>query len=243
MYNFIKSILKNIIPKEVLIKNEDHLRRLLKPLYAGSLYECGICKTKLKSFAKLENGDLLCPICGSLPRTRRLNLMLENEFLKSGAYFLDFSPSRMLYKKWKKRSDIHYFPTDFENEFLSDYQFDITAINSEENNFNLIVCYHILEHIIDDEKAISELYRVLKKGGSLLVQTPFKEGEIYEDFSKTTEAERLEYFGQKDHVRIYSVKGLEERLKKAGFKTAVRGFEENQYLGLSQNEFVIVCKK
>ena len=243
MYNFLKSVLKSVVPKETLIKNEDQLRNLLKPLYAGNQHECSICKTKLKSFAKLENSDLICPICGSLPRTRRLNLLLENEFLKEGSAFLDFSPSRMLYKKWKKRNDIYYFPTDFENEFLSDYQFDITNIQLEENKFDLIVCYHILEHIIEDHKAMSELHRVLKIGGSLLVQTPFKEGEIYEDFSKETESERLLHFGQKDHVRIYSVVGLESRLKNVGFKTEIRVFEENNYLGLSTNEVVIVCKK
>ncbi len=149
----------------------------------------------------------------------------------------------MLYKKWKKRKDIHYYPTDFENEFLSDYQYDITRINVEDNKFDLIVCYHILEHIINDKKAISELYRVLKTGGNLLVQTPFKEGDIYEDYSVKTEQERLIHFGQKDHVRIYSVKGLENRLKEAGFNTEIRIFDEDIYLGLAKNETVIICKK
>ncbi len=52
----------------------------------------------LKKFVRLENGQLICPVCGSLPRTRRLNMLLEDEFLKPGFAFLDFSPSRMLYK-------------------------------------------------------------------------------------------------------------------------------------------------
>lgn len=243
MYNFLKHVAKKIVPKEILIKNEDLMRNFLKPLYQGKNHECNICTTKLKKFVLLENGQLICPMCGSLPRTRRLNLILENEFLKPKAFFLDFSPSRMLYKKWKKRKDIHYYPTDFENEFLSDYQYDITRINIEDNTFDLIVCYHILEHIINDKKAMSELYRVLKTGGNLLIQTPFKEGEIYEDYSVKTEEERLMHFGQKDHVRIYSVKGLENRLKEAGFNTEIRIFDEDIYLGLAKNETVIICKK
>ncbi|WP_415326162.1 class I SAM-dependent methyltransferase [Chryseobacterium sp. MMS23-Vi53] len=243
MYNFLKTVVKNIIPKSILIKNEDQFRKLLKPLYHGKNNECNICKTKLKKFAELENGQLICPICGSLPRTRRLNMLLESEFLKSNMTFLDFSPSRMLYKKWKNRKDISYFPTDFENEFLSDYHYDITKIDAENGMFDLIVCYHILEHIIEDKKAMSELYRVLKTNGTVLIQTPFKEGEIYEDYNIISPEERLKHFGQDDHVRIYSVSGLENRLKEVGFTTEVRIFDEDNYLGFAKNEVVIVCKK
>nr|WP_315034576.1 methyltransferase domain-containing protein [uncultured Chryseobacterium sp.] len=243
MYNFLKSVVKNFIPKEVLIKNEDQFRKLLKPFYQGKNHECNICETKLKRFAQLNNGQLICPVCGSLPRTRRLYSLLKNEFLKTHFSFLDFSPSRMLYKKWKERKDIVYFPTDFENEFLSDYHYDITNISAEDNTFDLIVCYHILEHIIDDVTAMKELYRVLKSGGQILIQTPFKEGDIYEDYNIISPEERLKHFGQDDHVRIYSVAGLENRLQKAGFITEIRNCKEDLYHGLSRDETIIICKK
>ncbi len=243
MYTFLKSVVKNILPKEILIRNEDQLRKLLKPFYHGENHECNICKTKLKKFVRLDNGQLICPVCGSLPRTRRLNMLLEYEFLKPHFSVLDFSPSRMLYKKWKRRKDISYYPTDFENEFLSDYHYDITKIDAEDEKFDLIVCYHILEHITEDQKAMSELYRVLKKGGTALIQTPFKEGEMYEDYSITTDEDRLKHFGQDDHVRIYSVKGLESRLKNEGFQVSARTFSEDLYHGYSQNEKVLICMK
>lgn len=243
MYTFLKSVVKNIIPEETLIRHEDRFRKFLKPFYQGKNHECKICGTKLKKFAQLENGQLICPVCGSLPRTRHLDTLLEKEFLKPGFAFLDFSPSRMLYKKWKKRKDLSYYPTDFENEFLSDYHYDITGIDAEDDKFDLIVCYHILEHITEDQKAMSELYRVLKKGGIALIQTPFKEGGIYEDDSITTHQERLKHFGQEDHVRIYSVKGLESRLKDAGFQVTVRTFSEDAYHGYSGNEKVLICRK
>ncbi|MBW7676538.1 class I SAM-dependent methyltransferase [Chryseobacterium chendengshani] len=243
MYNFLKSVLKNLLPKKIIFKYEDQIRMFLKPFYVGTSHECNICETKLKKFVELENGDLICPICGSLPRTRRLNFLLESEFLKSNLTFLDFSPSRMLYKKWKIRKDINYYPTDFENEFLSDYHYDITNIDSEGEKFDLIICYHILEHITDDKKAMSELYRVLKKKGKIIIQTPFKDGEIYEDFSITSVEEKLKHFGQKDHVRIYSILGLESRLKNVGFETEIRVFEEDNYLGFKKNETMIFCEK
>jgi SAM-dependent methyltransferase len=243
MYNFLKSVAKNILPQKALFENEERLRKLLTPFYKGKNNQCNICETQLKSFAQLENGDLICPICGSISRGRRLYQLLNEEFLKPGKSFLDFSPSRMLYKKWKRRSGIRYFATDFGNDFIADYRYDITHIDSEEEVFDLIVCYHILEHIVDDRKAMSELYRVLKKEGKVLIQTPFKDGEIYEDYSITTEAERLEHFGQEDHIRVYSVKGLESRLKEAGFSVVVRTFSKDTYYGFSQNERVLICTK
>lgn len=243
MYNFLKSAAKNIIPRKILIENEERFRRLLIPLYKGKNNQCLICGTRLKHFAKLGNGNLICPVCGSLPRTRRLYKLLQEEFLKPGMAFLDFSPSRMLYKKWKARKGISYFPTDFEDEFLSDYRYDITGIEAEGEKFDLIVCYHILEHITEDRKAMNELYRVLKKDGTVLIQTPFKEGEIYEDDSIVTEEERLRHFGQEDHVRIYSVKALESRLKTAGFRVTVRTFSEDVYYGFSAGEKILICTK
>ena len=243
MYNTLKSFAQKIVPKEILVKNEDLFRKLLMRFYSGDQHECNICGSKLKKFASLENGQLLCPICGSLPRTRRLFMLLEKEYLQQNAVVLDFSPSRAMYRKLKQRKDLNYYPSDFENEFLADYHFDITKIAAESDQFDLITCYHILEHIVEDEVAMKELFRVLKPSGTLLIQTPFKGGDIYEDFTKTTVEQKLKYFGQDDHVRIYSAEGLEKRLQGAGFKTEIRKFEKDDYFGLTENEQVIICRK
>lgn len=243
MYNFLKSIIKSFIPQNVLVKNEENFRKILKPLYKGKNHQCNVCETQLKSFAKLNNGDLICPVCGSISRTRRLYKLLNEEFIVPDIAILDFSPFRILYRKWKKKTNIQYFATDFGTDFIADYRYDITNIDCKDETFDLIICYHILEHIVDDKKAMSELYRVLKKNGTVLIQTPFKEGEIYEDYSIVTEKERLKHFGQEDHVRIYSVKGLKERLQHSGFFVNVKIFEKDNYYGFSQGEKILICKK
>ena len=126
---------------------------------------------------------------------------------------------------------------------MADVAYDITQIPEKENSFDLIICYHILEHVIEDVKAMKELHRVLKPNGTVLIQTPFKEGEIYEDYSITSEAERLLHFGQEDHVRIYSIDGLKKRLESVGFAVTVKQFEKDTYLGFSDKEIILFATK
>ncbi|MGA0041494.1 MAG: class I SAM-dependent methyltransferase [Flavobacteriaceae bacterium] len=122
---------------------------------------------------------------------------------------------------------------------------DITAISEENNTFDLILCYHILEHVDQDEKALKELFRVLKPNGSVLIQSPFKEGEIYENSKVVKPKDRLRHFGQKDHVRIYSVNGLVSRLELAGFKVEVMtwsALESNPH-GFKSKETTLLASK
>jgi len=245
MYKRIKQILKFIVPKNLLFKYEDKFRAILYVFYQGNNFECPICDKKLRSFIALKNSDLLCPSCGSLSRDRRLWTILSDEFLKENISILDFSPSRSLFKKFKKVKNISYSSTDLSGDFHADYQFDITHIQSKNCDYDLIICYHVLEHIPDDILAMQELHRVLTEGGTCLIQTPFKEGNIYENPIIVTEKERLLHFGQEDHVRIYSLSGLEERLKRVGFKVEIRNYPdtlENRY-GFKSNENIFFCKK
>jgi ubiquinone/menaquinone biosynthesis C-methylase UbiE len=169
---------------------------------------------------------------------------LENEFLKANSSILDFSPSRCLYRKLKKFKGISYQSSDLSGDFIADFQYDITDLKIEENAIDLVICYHILEHVPNDLQAMHELYRILKPGGKALVQTPFKEGAIYENDAITAEKERLEHFGQEDHVRIYSVSGLQERLENAGFLVEARHYlSDETHFGLSTEETILVLTK
>jgi SAM-dependent methyltransferase len=214
-------------------------------IYRGKTYQCNICSRKLRHFIKSVSGNNICPACGSAPRNRRLWSLLEKDFLKTHTGILHFSPARALYRKLKTITYISYCSSDFAGEFLADKNLDITAINEKDATFDLVICYHVLEHIKDDQKAISELYRILKPGGTCLLQTPFKEGDIYEDETINTPQKRLKYYGQADHLRIYSVSGLKERLTDAGFKVTVKEFKETKdnYFGFKTDETVIVAKK
>ena len=243
VYNLIKKHITSVIPKSLLFKNELYIRYFYGIFYTGKTHQCNICKHKLRTY--IDDNKRICPFCGSLPRNRRLWQLLNDEDELKGNV-LHFSPARSLYRTLKKNKEIKYFSSDFEDEFLAEYKFDITAIDQPNNTFDLVICYHILEHIIEDQQAISELYRVLNLKGKIYIQTPFKEGDIYEDYSITSPEEREAHFGQQDHVRIYSVNGLKERLEKAGFVVKVKvfePFENDAYYGFTSPETILVLTK
>jgi predicted SAM-dependent methyltransferase len=244
MYKYLKNILRKIFPKRFLFLYEPKIRFLLYQFYRGKAYQCNICNKNLRKFINLES-DLLCPNCGSISRNRRLWYLLKANFLKKGMNILDFSPSRSIYRLMKKDNLLNYDSTDLSGDFIADYTHDITNISINDETYDLIICYHILEHIEDDIKAMKELYRILKKDGNCIIQTPFKEGDIYEDSSKLSKEDRLKSFGQEDHVRIYSVSGLKDRLKKCGFNVSVNEYKSNgnHKHGFSNFEYVLICNK
>ncbi|MGH1386607.1 class I SAM-dependent methyltransferase [Kordia sp.] len=245
MYNSLKKTIKQLLPKRFIFQNEPFFRFFHGIFYLGNSHQCGVCKKKLRSFIQLKNNDLLCPFCGSLARNRRLWEVLNTENHLKGRV-LHFSPSRNIYRKLKKRSDLEYVTSDYEYEFIADFTFDITNIDQEEATFDTIICFHVLEHIPNDIKAMEELYRVAKPNANVFIQTPFKEGAIYENASITSPEDRLKHFGQEDHVRVYSPEGLKTRLKQVGFAVKTLSFSANKndaHLGYSSPENILIATK
>lgn len=243
MYERLKSIAKRTIPSRLLDRYDDEFRRLNAVWYSGNKVHCNCCGGQFSKWITLNNGDQLCPRCGSLPRTRRLYQLLTDDYLSDGLRMLHFSPSKTLHHQLGKQTGLIYDSTDFVGEFQAKYQFDILDIAVPDVTYDLVVCYHVLEHIEEDRRAMSELFRVLKPGGILLIQTPFREGGIYEDRTVNTEAGRLEAFGQNDHVRVYSVAGLAERLMAAGFSVTPVIYSGDEAQGFREGETVLHCTR
>jgi len=251
MYQKLKSTLRNHISTEWLQRNELWLRAVyVRYFVAKGDCRCPICGHALKSFLPIEKGELLCPACGSGKRHRRLFLLLRRELSSQNiGSILDFSPNKGFHHYAKKLFGALYQTTNFDPTDKTDFHFDITRIESPDDRFDLIFCYHVLEHIPEDIQAMRELFRILKSGGCCYIQTPFKEGAIYEDATIVTPEDRLKHFEQEDHVRIYSVDGLTHRLKSVGFLVDIlhyqssRNPEEAKKYGFKDEEFIIRAKK
>ena len=143
----------------------------------------------------------------------------------------------------------NYISSDYEDQFYALKNYNITSIPEADNTFDLVICFHVLEHIPKDEKAIKELYRILKPNGTLLVQVPLKKGKTYEDFSIRNPEERLIAFGQEDHVRIYGEEDLKNLIEKQGFKVNLSNYsskfndKDKNYYGILDEELIYICLK
>ena len=243
MYTLLKKILQFFLPQSILKPYQGLIRKGVYFFFRGKDFHCPICQAELRRFIRLPNGEMICPLCGSLPRTRRLFDLLQKENL-SGK-IVHFSPPRCLYEWFNKNEAVQYISSDLESEFLADYNFDITNIELPDNSIDLFIAFHILEHIVADRKAMKELFRILKPAGKGFIQTPFKSGQIYENPAIQHPEDRQLHFGQKDHVRIYSVSGLKERLISAGFKVKTLSFNEktNNRSGFKEKEVVFLVEK
>jgi predicted SAM-dependent methyltransferase len=186
-------------------------------------------------FNKRNNAE--CPTCKSLERQRFVMF-----FLKQTNYnferTLHIAPEQQLVKLFKSISKNYVCGDINPSKYRIDniIQLDVTNIPFK-NVFNLVFASHILEHIIDDRKAIKQIYDALAVNGKFITLVPqqLKLKKTYEDYSIVTEEDRLKHFGQKDHVRWYGL-DFSERLKDVGFYVKVHYIES-----IEQDINNIVC--
>ena len=131
---------------------------------------------------------------------------------------MHFAPEQAFYKRFRKMKHLEYVTTDL-NSPLADVKADICDLPFKDNEFDIILCNHVLEHIPDDTKAMQELYRVMKPGGYGIFQIPqdVKRAVTFEDDTITDKDERAKIFGQYDHVRIYG-RDYFDKLRSIGFE-------------------------
>jgi SAM-dependent methyltransferase len=119
---------------------------------------------------------------------------------------------------------VDYVAGDLDARF-ADRRIDVTALEFPDGTFDAILCNHVLEHVRDDRRAMSELRRVLRPGGWALLVPTIRNARTDEDPSVEDPDERTRRFGQHDHVRIYGWDYL-ERLDDAGFDVQVERLGE-----------------
>lgn len=165
-----------------------------------------------------------CPYCGCNDRQRWQYYVLKNYsgILEAGEcsvlHFAAETSSSVLIRQNKK---CRYITADIE-EGRCDIVVDMTNMHMFGNDtFDYIIANHVLEHIHDETKAFSELKRVLKKNGVIILSFPLcNDMKTYEDSSITTPEGRLKAFGQTDHVRLYGT-DYKERLENYGLDVKV----------------------
>lgn len=86
----------------------------------------------------------------------------------------------------------------------------------DDNSIDFVFSSEVIEHVYDTEHAASELARVLKKGGKMLITTPFH-GFIKNLFITTFAFDR-HFDPTGGHVRFFTKRSLESLLERHGFR-------------------------
>ena len=198
-----------------------------------------------------QRSNALSPGTLSLERHRQMWLYLQNEtdFFTKNYKVLHIAPEQEFLRKFKQMKNLDYTSADLFSPIV-DVKADILELPFENESFDVVICNHVLEHIEDDRKAMSELYRVMKRGGWGIFQIPMKNSleKTYEDFSIKDPKERQKHFGQYDHVRWYGMDYF-DRLRSVGFETEPLFYsqkfskEDIKKFGLMENEILPVVFK
>ena len=218
-------LLLNLFPRPWLIRLSIWFRPLIKWFFKGHRFTDPIDGSSYRRFLPYGyqriRENALCPGTLSLERHRLLWLYLEREtsFLTDSIKVLHVAPEQVFYQKFRSFSHWDYTTTDLYSP-LADVKADLRKLPFEDHAYDLILCNHVLEHIPDHLQALSELYRVLKKGGTLIAQVPLdlNREKTFEDPTITDPQERSRIFGQYDHVRIYG-KDYSDFLNQTGFSS------------------------
>jgi len=260
------------LAKKVLSKDTRILVRSL--YYAGWKYHCNVCNSRVRTmftvglpFPVLRELDVVgaearandrCPVCFSNSRARLLFEYIRRETgvldSPNGSRVMHVAPEHGILSRLRSRKTIDYLGVDLNpptsREGAEIVRCDITAIDHPAETFDLIICSHVLEHIPDDCLAMRELFRVLKPGGTAVLQVPMSAAlqTTIEDPSVTDPRERERRFGQYDHLRIYGA-DYPDRLSEAGFLVEIFNPTDRwgpaciQELRLNPRERVFVGRK
>ena len=277
MKKLFKLIL-NTIPRPLLIRLSYVARPVLAFALKGNTFTDPIDGKSFKMFLPYGYGtqrnNVLSPSTLSLERHRLLWLYLneETDFFQSqlasdstgtnpkkiklrdaetnsALKVLHFAPEQAFYKLFRNQKNLDYTTTDLFSP-LADVKADICDLPFEDNQYDVILCNHVLEHIPDDTKAMQELYRVLKPGGMAILQIPqdLSRATTFADNTITDQKERAKIFGQYDHVRIYG-RDYFNKLRSIGFKVIEEDYTNKiapelvEKYCLAKGEIIPVCFK
>lgn len=162
--------------------------------------------------------EATCPKCGSLERHRFLSLLLGvlAPDLRDLDTVVEIAPSRQstaLLERLGARRRIS-FDAGYDARDV-DALASLTSLPLRDGSVDLLVCYHVLEHVPDDCAAMREIARVLSPRGIALIEVPIKVGVATDEDPEVPPEERVRRFGQADHVRWYG-DDFDSRLSEAG---------------------------
>lgn len=149
-----------------------------------------------------------CPACGCNDRDRHLWLYMKASGVTAqlaGATVLHMAPEPFLERLIAAGQPDQYIRGDLHPMQAHHQRIDLENLPFADDSLDLIVCNHILEHVHQPHKALSEIHRTLKPGGIVIAQTPYAPSLKHTlELKKVPDAQTAHLlYGQGDHVRLF----------------------------------------
>ena len=254
------------------------LRRAFRRAYSkvlfshGDRYHCVFCGKSYSRFLRSGSDrsvyrrhnvagagrrfNARCANCFSNDRARMLYLFFKNRtpVFDEAAKILHVAPDYELATSLHASPNVTLFAGGLTVGGLRPFRgtkFDVTFLPFADEQFDIVVCNHVMQYVPDDRKGFREMFRVLKPGGFAIIQVA-----LALDFAETYEAAGLEinrantikHYGHSYNVRLYGLDYV-DRIEDAGFVAEKHNIFTERWVpdperhGLDPREDVYVFRK
>lgn len=183
----------------------------------GGPVTCNVCGWVGAAFGGTQHCEsATCPVCGSIGRDRFLYwCWTQRTDYDAAAVVLETSPRLGDTYRSRMTERVRYVCSDFdESAHAGQIVLDLQSIDLPDASVDVVLTPHVLEHVPDTDRALSELLRVLRPGGHVLLQVPIPH-------ARTAPPPAPEYHGDSTLVHWRFGWDLADRTRAHGFETDV----------------------
>jgi SAM-dependent methyltransferase len=178
VYQNPRRLLTNLIARTL-----NFYLRFISTIKVGGQAKCNICGwigPKFGYTAAISvdyyRADDICLRCGSNRRTRLLMEVFAQhvELTADHLTVADVGGAKSTWHYFERYANVKYLSVDPYKE--ADVRSDITDIDLPDNSVESVICCHVLEHVEDYRKGMTELFRILKPGCYGVIAVPQTSG-------------------------------------------------------------------
>jgi len=187
----------------------------MKPRTEG--VKCNVCRWHGETFeGVLHCESAICPRCNAIGRDRWLfHCLVTRVKVTKETRLLETSPRMPQAYREAMGRRLDYISSDYDlRAHKADIALDLQKMDLPDNHLDVLMTSHVLEHVPDTDAALSETFRVLKPGGSLILLVPVPQGV-------TAPPVEPEFHGDMTPVFWRFGPDLTDRLRSHGFDTAL----------------------